>query len=293
MPPKAAPQSASTSASSASSSLKHQSVGQQLTKLATSQQFYWYLGHVFALLFTVFSAITGLIYRKQSSLKYYRFALLSIITTYLIVLKQVYFKNTGLKNVTVARLLRDENVQYIILAAIFLVSSFISGDQVPAGLYSYSIFAVFHVLTYFQNQLLPVLVPSLTTQQKLSSRIGAIINKFNQPALYVAAAVESSLIVTTGLELILLPFAILLRWRSFGYAISKIIVFVSVVVFNKLRYDNSQFTKAIVNEMDKNQAGFVTRLNNPKVTLLYNNLRAKAIYFLQLIQLPKEVKKTQ
>ncbi|CAK9438535.1 uncharacterized protein LODBEIA_P27590 [Lodderomyces beijingensis] len=291
MPAKPTTPSSSASSKSPSPGVQRPSLVKKLTALAQTQQFYWFLGHLFGILFSVLSLVTGVFY-KNTSLKYFRFALLSIISTYFIIIRQVYFKN-GLKEIIVPRLARDENVQYVVLALVLLTSTFVTGDQVAAGLYSYDIFAVFHVLNYFRNHLLEVLIPSLQAQQKISSQINAFTQRFNQPALYVASAIEVSLVVTSGFELIILPFAVLLRWRSISYAVAKLVVFLSVVVFNKLRYDGSQYTRAIVSELDKNQVNFVTRLNNPKVTQLYNNVKGQIVHILKSIQLPKDVKKTQ
>ncbi|KAI3404918.2 hypothetical protein KGF56_002247 [Candida oxycetoniae] len=277
---------------SSSSTLKHQTPAQQLIKVVQTQQFYWFLGHVFAILFSVLSGLTGLFYRQKASLRQYRFALLSIIITYIIVIKQVYFKN-GLKQVTVARLLRDENVQYTLFASILYFASLVTESQVPTSLWSYDIFAVFHVLTYFQNHLLSAFIPSLQTQQRLNSKINEFTNKFNQPALYTASSIEIVMVLTTGAELILLPIALILRWRSFTFCATKVFVFLSVVIFNKLRFDASQYTKSAVSQLENTFAGYIARINNPKLTQLYASLKAHILNSLKLIQLPKETKKTQ
>ena len=55
-----------------SANLRYRTPLQQLVTLAKTQQFYWFLGHVFAVLFFILSTLTGF-WNRHSSLKYYRF----------------------------------------------------------------------------------------------------------------------------------------------------------------------------------------------------------------------------
>lgn len=286
MPPKATTTSASSTAKVQSSS-----PAQQLTSLLKTQQFYWFLGHVFAILFFALSSLTAILFRHAASLKYYRFTLLSIIVTYLIVLKQVYVKRSAPK-VTPARLIRDENVQYLSLAVVFYIASYILDSQAQTVLYSYIIFAVFHALTYFQNNLLTIAIPSIPTQQRVNSAINNFTTQFNQPALSAASSVEIVLAVMLAFDVLISTFWLLLKWNVVQYA-TKVFLLVAVIVFNKLRYDNNQFTKAAVSQLDQTWNGYVNRLNNPQLTQKYFGFREKIIHYLALIQLPKPEKKTQ
>lgn len=256
MPPKA-----TTSSSSSTAKVQPSSPVQQLTSLLKTQQFYWFLGHVLAILFFVLSSLTAILFRQAASLKYYRFTLLSIIVTYLIVLKQVYLKRSAPK-ATPARLIRDENVQYLSLAVVFYIASYILDNQAQTVLYSYIIFAVFHALTYFQNNLLSIAVPSIATQQRVNSAINNFTTKFNQLAMSAAASVEIVLVVMTAFDVLISTFLVLLKWNVVQYA-TKVFLLAAVVVFNKLRYDSNQFTKAAVNQLDQNVNGYVNQLNSP------------------------------
>ncbi|KAI5961978.1 hypothetical protein KGF57_001517 [Candida theae] len=286
MPPKA-----TTSSASSTTRVQSSSPAQQFVALLKTQQFYWYLGHVFAIIFFALSSLSGILFRQAASLRYYRFTLLSIIVTYLIVLKQVYLKRSGQK-ATTARLIGDENVQYLSLAVVFYLASFILDNQVQTVLYSYIIFAVFHALTYFQNNLLTVLIPSVATQQRVNSAINNFTTQYNQPALSAASSVEIVLAVMSAFDVLISTFWVLLKWNIVQYA-TKVVLLAAVVVFIKLRYEGNQFTKAAVGQLDQTANGYVNQLNSPQLTQKYFGYREKLIRSLASIQRPKVEKKTQ
>ncbi|KAL6453196.1 POM33 Nucleoporin POM33 [Candida maltosa Xu316] len=270
----------------ASANLRYQSPLEQVTQLIKTQQFYWFLGHVFAILFFVVSLITGF-FRPSSSLHYYRFSLLSIIVTYLIVIKQIYFKTRFNFATSGARLLRDENVQYLSLALVLYLSSFVIG-QTGSSLYSFIIFAVFHTLTYFQNHLLPVFVGELATQQRISGAITNFTSKFNQPALFAAANAEIILLLITGIQLIPSALFLLYKW-NLGFFAVQVFVFATIV----LRFDSNQYTKTVVEQMDLKVSQTLVQLNRPQLSQVYHNIRNNAIKYLSLIQLPKDASKNK
>lgn len=278
------PQQQEQQQQSGSTNLRYQPPLEVLTNLLRTQQFYWFLGHVLAVLFFVLNFVTGF-FRPRSSLRYYQFALLSIILTYLIVIRQVHFKS-GFKFSTInARLLRDENVQYLTLAIVLYGSSFVIG-QTQASLYSFVIFSVFHVSTYFQNHLLSVFLPSIGAQQRVNSLITQFTHKFNQPALFLAANAEIMMLLFAGFQLAISSLFLLFRW-NFVYVGVQGFVFGVVVAFNKLRYDGNQYTKTVVDLMDARANQFVAQVNNPQVTELYTKIRTNVINYIGLIQLPK------
>ncbi|EGW34823.1 uncharacterized protein SPAPADRAFT_47899 [Spathaspora passalidarum NRRL Y-27907] len=266
---------------------RQQSPVQQLTVLFTTQQFYWFLGHVFGVLFFLVSTITGF-FNPKSSLRYYQFSLLSIIVTYVIVIKQVYFK--GPKKVSISpRLLRDENVQYLALAAVFYVTSFKVG-VITSSLYSYVIFAIFHIINYFQNHLLGIALPSLQAQQRLNTLLTQFTSRFNQPALYFASSAEMVLLVTSAFSLIPAYLYNLVFKFDIVYAVTRTVIFFAVVVFNKFRFESNQYTKDVVSQYDAkvNQA----LATNASALQTYQRIKTVILQYLNKIQLPKEPAKT-
>lgn len=274
----------SSSSSSAGSSLRQPPPMQQLIILAKTQQFYWFLGHVFAILFFLLSTITGF-WNPRSSLTYYRFSLASIIVTYIIVIKQLHFR----KSVVIStRLLRDENVQYLILAISFFIASFKLGI-IGGSLYSFAIFALFHVLNYFQNHLLPIVLPhSLVAQQRVNSIINGFTQTYNQPALIAASNAEIMLLFLSAFNLIpTVLYTLLIKWDIVSTFL-RFAVFGIVLAFNKFRYDANQYTKAVIDQFDARAIELLsTRF--PAYLPQYKQLKQIVIgKYISRIQLPKE-----
>lgn len=271
------------------SNFRPQPVTQQLVRLAKTQQFYWFLGHVFAILFFVLYQVF-LIFSGAKSLKYYKFTLLSILVTYVIVIKQIYLRKGSLANVGVAKLVRDENVQYFALATILYVSSFKLG-AISGAVYSFVIFAVFHVLTYFQNNLLPIVVGNLRTQQYINSSINQFTLNFNQQALVIAANSEVILLVMAVFSV---PMSVLLFVfrRDIVYVVVNFAVTVAILVFVKFRYDSNQYTQMVVQQFDTKAAEFLARLNNPQLSSLYSTFKANVVKYTANIKAPEGSKES-
>ncbi|KAK6457893.1 uncharacterized protein RJT20DRAFT_125776 [Scheffersomyces xylosifermentans] len=259
---------------------------QQLTKLATTQQFYWFLGHVLAVLFFVVTTFTSF-FSPRASLRYYRFALLAILITYIIVIKQIYLRKTS--TISAVRLIRDENVQYFVLALVFYLSSFKIG-VVSGSLYSFIIFAVFHILTYFQNNLLSIVVPNPQTKQHLNGVINQFTISYNQQALLVAANAEIMLLVLNVVSLVPSVLINLLLQRDILYIVVKAFVAGVTLVFVKFRYDSNQYTKLVIEQFDLRVVQLLARFNNPTLTQVYNGwFKGKVIAkYIAPIQVPKE-----
>ncbi|KAK6465480.1 hypothetical protein DFJ63DRAFT_316696 [Scheffersomyces coipomensis] len=266
----------------------------QLKKLAGTQQFYWFLGHVLGILFFVLNFITSF-FSTRLALRYYRFTLLSIFVTYIIVIKQIFFRNNKLEIKSVTKFLNDDNVQYFGLAIILYLSSFKIGIT-SGALYSFVIFSVFHVLTYFQNNLLKVSVSNVRTQQYLNSIINQFTSDYNERALFLAASSEVVLSLMSLFQLIpTILINLLFKWEII-FVFVKLITILAIVVFTKLRFDSNKYTKAVIQEYDQRANQYLIRI--PQLNQLYNGwLKGEFIpKYVQPIKVPvyKEVsKKTQ
>ncbi|RCK60415.1 Nucleoporin POM33 [Candida viswanathii] len=261
---------------------------EMLTNLLKTQQIYWFLGHVLAVFFFAINVFTAF-FRPGSSLRFYKLSLLSIILTYIVVIRQIHFKAGFQLSTFNLRLLRDENVQYLTLAVVLFSSSFVIG-QTRASLYSFVVYALFHVLTYFQNHLLPAVVPNVPVQRRINGLITQFTHKFNQPALFLAARAEFLTLLLDGLQLI--PSALLLLFRrNLKYFLVQVFVFLVIVIFNKLRYDGNQYTKTVIDLIDTRVTQVVAQVNNPQLSEVYNKFRTNVITYVGLLQLPKEESK--
>lgn len=235
-----------------SKQLQHKSFVQTIVPLAKTSQFYWYIGHVLSvvsfagqMLYSLFSA--------PKALRYYRYTLLFELISYGIVIKQVHFKT---KAPSRNQVLKDENVQYFLLALILWVTSFKIG-AVAGALYSFVIFSFFHSVAYFQSNILSSLPISISAQDTINSRISFITSNYNQQALFLAASAET-MIITTFLWGA--PFLIFKLFKDPIFVIVDLYAFVAVVVFVKLRYNDSQHTLNVVNQFDYKIS---TTLSNP------------------------------
>lgn len=232
----------------------------KMSKLLKTAQFYWFLSHVFTVLFFLVHLAYSFFNYKQS-LRYYQFSLLSILTTYLIVIKQ-------LKKKTMVQLINDENIQYFVLAATMYLSSLKIG-VITGSLYSFVIFSIFHILNYYQNNLLEIFISSIQQQQLIHGKISHFVSTYNQQALLMAANAEMFLLFFGANPLIQLPTIFVnLMNKDLLAVLVRINLFLVVLVFNKLRYDSNQFTKLVIEQWDMKIQQLL--VNYPQFSGVYN-----------------------
>lgn len=258
--------------------IQAKSFGQTIAILALSQQFYWFVGHVLEIIFFILNMIISFYSR---SVKYYKCALVAVLFTYGIVIRQIHFKNSGILGITRvasdrdlrARLVRDDNVQYFLLALVFLLSSGTIGG-VAGGLYSFTIFSIFHVLTYFQANLLGSLPLNKLQQQNLNTKISHFTSTYNQQALLMAANAEFLLL---GGFVFTIPLMFVQIFRIPLFVIVNTSVFAAVVIFLKLRYISNRYTQEIISQWDMkiNQVLLSDKL--PSSLNEYYNIRLKGL----------------
>lgn len=227
-----------------SNPVNNRTLSQQLLSLGKTQQFYWFLGHFFTIICFVLNLVESVF---SSGLKYYRFCLINIILTYIIVIKQIHFKNrSSIKSLTLRTILNDENSQYLLLSIWFYLVSFKLG-KVTGCLYSFAIYSVFHFLNYFQNNILHYLPLSLAVQNKVNNLINNFTSQFNQYALMLASNSEIFILMSLTLSSPLLIFKL---FSKFTYIVVHVMTMAIMVIFLKLRYSSNVFTKQILDQYD-------------------------------------------
>lgn len=215
------------------------------------------------------------------SAKYYNCALVAVLFTYGIVIKQIHFKNSGIFGIGKvardrelrARLVRDDNVQYFLLALVFLLSSGTIGG-VAGGLYSFTIFSIFHVLTYFQTNLLGSMPLNKLQQQNWNAKINHFTSTYNQQALLMAANAEFLLL--SGF-LFTIPLMFVQIFRIPLFVVVNTSVFAAVVVFLKLRYISNRYTQEIVSQWDMKINQVLLSGKLPSSLSEYYNIRLKGL----------------
>ncbi|KAI1092767.1 hypothetical protein F5B19DRAFT_453526 [Rostrohypoxylon terebratum] len=175
-------------------------LGERLLALAQTLQFAWFSGHMVLLLCILrysFSVI-AFSYNTGSARFTYRTAFVSAALTYGIVVYKTWRarQKVGAKNLGFIGLLSDENVQYLCLALVWLLSPQYSLAMLPFGIYS-----VFHVATYSRNNVIPTLQPNKApagaspgtkpqSANPLAEGIGNFVKQYYDASMSIVSSLE-------------------------------------------------------------------------------------------------------
>ncbi|KAI9512358.1 hypothetical protein F5148DRAFT_1164320 [Russula earlei] len=121
--------------------------------MATTQHYVWAGGHFTLLVSALRYILAWALFKTPSSL-WYKASFVGAFVSYTIVCQ----KSLGSPQPTAAwakRAIADENVQYLILALFWLTSK-----PVALALFPYTIFSLFHALTFTRTTLMPQILPS-------------------------------------------------------------------------------------------------------------------------------------
>ncbi|ORX44531.1 hypothetical protein BCR36DRAFT_334571 [Piromyces finnis] len=145
-------------------------------------QYVWFMGHLTTVLCTVLYIFSAL-YRPFMS--FYKRAFMGVLLSYSIVLYKLYGA-PKLNKMYWMRLTNDENLQYMILAFVWMTSPPFFVLLLP-----YAIFSLFHALEYIISVLLPLFVPNQTESQKaLIIKIRNFINTYQPITVQFIARLE-------------------------------------------------------------------------------------------------------
>ncbi|OAQ65921.1 endoplasmic reticulum protein [Pochonia chlamydosporia 170] len=176
-----------------------QPLQERLLQLAKTLQFAWFVGHMTLILTTIrygFSWLRMNYYGGMAKFSYRTSFLAAAVTYGIVVYKtQRARAKTGNKMPGgVVGLLSDENVQYLLMALVWLFS-----PQYPLALLPYCVYSVFHVATYTRANLIPVLQPPPpaadgTSPKRVSSpladRIGAFVKEYYDASMSIVSGLE-------------------------------------------------------------------------------------------------------
>ncbi|CDR42343.1 CYFA0S09e01574g1_1 [Cyberlindnera fabianii] len=270
MPPKQNQQVAATTTFS--------SFLEQLKPKFKTPQFFWFLGHVSTVfnitLYTFFS-----IFGRRLSLRYYNFALLSIVTTYFIVLFQV-FKASKTSFFSIKNLSTNDNFQYLSLAVVWYLVSNIK--VIGGGLTPFIIFSVFHAANYFKNYILPILpsVPA-TTKDQASRIINTLITRYNEQSLVFATNCEIYILFSL---LVGFPLTLYYLITNFWLAVVNVLVLAQYIHFMKVRYSHSKHTKLMIDgTIYQIEAKINSGILPPAISAYYNKIKQQAITIVNLL----------
>jgi hypothetical protein len=206
---------------------------ERLLALAKTLQFAWFAGHLTLILTTVRYFLSWIRFNYFSTMAQfsYRTSFVAAATTYGIVVykTQRARARTGAKPAGgIVGQLADENIQYLILALVWLFT-----PQYPLALLPYSVYSVFHVATYARASLIPTISPAPgaeggkpKTNSPWAAKIGVFVKEYY----------DASMSIVSGLEILLwlrvFFSAILFQRRSW-------ILIVLYTVFLRARYAQS------------------------------------------------------
>ncbi|KAK3353313.1 hypothetical protein B0T25DRAFT_208028 [Lasiosphaeria hispida] len=179
-------------------------LGQRLTRLVQTLQFAWFAGHatlIFCIIRYSFSYLRMNYYSGLAQFCY-RLTFVSAGATYGIVVYKTFRarQKTGAKQPSPLGYLSDENIQYLLMAVVWLFM-----PQYPLAMLPYGIYSVFHVATYTRANLIPTFIPpkklapvdgtspgakAQYAQHPLSDAIGAFVKKYYDQSMSIVSGLE-------------------------------------------------------------------------------------------------------
>jgi len=162
---------------------------EEQTKNATSKfsslmniQFVWFLGHLTTVLCSMLYTFS---YIYQPFLSFYKKAFMGVIISYGIVVYKL-FGAPKLNKMYWMKLTNDENLQYLLLAIVWMTSPPFIMLLIP-----YTIFSFFHALDYCLNVLFPLFVPNPSNSQKtLVEKIRSFFNTYQPLSIHFIGRLE-------------------------------------------------------------------------------------------------------
>lgn len=230
-------------------------------QLVKTLQFAWFVGHMTLILTTIrytFSWLRMNYYGGMAKFSYRTSFLAAAVTYGIVVYKtQRARAKTGNKMPGgVVGLASDENVQYLVMALVWLFS-----PQYPLALLPYCVYSIFHVATYTRANVIPVVQPPpptvdgaspKRTSNPLADRIGAFVKEYYDASMSIVAVLEMLLWVRILLS------AILFQRRSW-------ILLTLYTAFLRARFSQSSHVQAAVSQLGVRVDSLVGAQGTPPV----------------------------
>ncbi|KAF3191135.1 hypothetical protein TWF106_001271 [Orbilia oligospora] len=262
-----------------------QPLAQRFLALAQTLQFGWFVGHFLLLLSTLRYTVSFIKFNTATTAAQvsYRLGFLSCAVTYGIVVYKAYrarIKQAGTNRPALQQHLLamtgDENVQYLVMALIWLFTS-----PIYLALLPFTIYSTFHFLTYLRTALIPILLPTPATpappasspssgstapqapKKQTANVVSEIISKF------VKTHYDTSMAVVANLELALW---IRLLFGCLIFANSWILLII-YTAFLRIRVSQSPFVRQALHQAEAIIDGLVA---DPRAPPALRNVWASA-----------------
>ncbi|KAK7750862.1 Transmembrane nucleoporin [Diatrype stigma] len=235
-------------------------LGERLLQLVQTLQFGWFAGHLIFLSCLFRYSFSWISFNWSSRLGQftYRTAFISAALTYGIVVYKTWRarQKVGAKYPgSIIGLLSDENIQYLAMALVWLLS-----PQYPLALLPYGIYSVFHVATYTRANLIPTIQPAKPTPAgsspgaKPTNPIAEAIGNF------VKAYYDASMSIVSGLEILLwvrlLLAAVFFQRRSW-------ILIALYTAFLRARFAQSSHVQNSFSQLEAHLDSYVSAQSTP------------------------------
>ncbi|KAK0637146.1 hypothetical protein B0T17DRAFT_480408 [Bombardia bombarda] len=180
-------------------------LAQRVQRLVQTLQFAWFVGHLSLIICITRYAFAWIRMNYYGGMAQfcYRVSFLSAAVTYGIVVYKTFRarQKNGIKQPGGAlAYLSDENIQYLLMAIVWLVM-----PQYPLAMLPYGIYSIFHVATYTRANLVPTFIPPQKiaasagaspgakpqyTQHPLSDAIGSFVKKYYDASMSIVSGLE-------------------------------------------------------------------------------------------------------
>ncbi|CAL9729468.1 hypothetical protein MOUN0_G07492 [Monosporozyma unispora] len=247
-------------------------------------QFYWFLGHVMILYHFIQFHLS--IFNVTSQRLHYGRSLLYIIITYGIVLYQFIRSKQLTWGNFISSLKKLDNLQYFTLYLILYLLNVASNGKIilNGGIISPTIFASFHVLNYFKENLLPYLT-MIPNRNLISSYIGTFIKNYNEKCLIVAQSWEiilmfRYLIMSIPMIILTIIWNLIIYQRLNGIAMGKLIMVLVYIRFIRWRFLAKKQFATIFNEMIRRFEMGLTQYSNGQFLPIWNQIKQFVIKYM-------------
>jgi len=231
------------------------SLQDRLLQLAQTLQFAWFAGHVTLLLCTLRYALSAVFFQFSSrwAIFSYRTAFVAAAATYgIVVYKSFRARQKSGKTASPLALATDENVQYLAMSLVWLFYR-----QYVLAVVPYSIYSVFHVLTYTRGILLPTLQPQAAAAPAGQAKPSGLVDTI---AKFVRDYYDASMSLVAGLELALW-FRVL--FSAIVFAKGSWIVLALYTVFLRARIGQSTFVQGMIRQIAARGDQYANRQDVP------------------------------
>lgn len=206
----------------------------QLKNLARTEQFYWFICHCLSFICFVLSLAETIF----GSTLFYKQCLFFIIITYVIVLKQIFKQR---KEKSKGKILNDENLQYFLISIWF----YFSKGKYLEILVSFNIFLMFHIMNYFQNNLLPHLPVGIQYQNVINVNIKKL--QTNYVYLLQISLVSEIFLVVSLFSTLVISLLLMNMFRILWCIVTMTLM----IIFLNLKVKNNSLSKQVVTQLDQ------------------------------------------